>query len=376
MATTLEPAVADRLGRVRAVLFDMDGTLVDSDGAVERAWRTWAAEYDADVDALLRIAHGRPADQTVRSVRPDLDEPSLAAAAQRQLDLQYTDLDDVVATAGALALVAALDARGMPWAVVTSADRELARARLDTAGFRPPHVVTVEDVERGKAGPGGIPAGGRGGRDPTRGVPRRRGQRRRPGGRQRQRRAHRGAARPARGSDHRRPVRIVRPVAGRLETAKSDRKPGGLGCCGPFPARHERPPEPPRSEPLPVRRGSLLATLVAIVVLGSGVLPSSAQGVEEELKSAGDRASAALQRVTEARAAYDQATAKAHEVRLRLDGATRRTREGRDQGRQHAGTAAGLRRGAVPRRGVRSGRLRAAAHGRGSGRSDQSRRAP
>ena len=70
---------------------------------------------------------------------------------------------------------------------------------------------------------------------------------------------------------------------------------------------------------MPVRRGSLLATLVAIVVLGSGVLPSSAQGVEEELKSAGDRASAALQRVTEARAAYDQATAKAHEVRLRLD---------------------------------------------------------
>ena len=71
---------------------------------------------------------------------------------------------------------------------------------------------------------------------------------------------------------------------------------------------------------MPVRRGSLLAMLIALVVLLAGMQPSSAQGVEEELKSAGDRASAALQRVTEARAAYDQATAKAHEVRLRLDG--------------------------------------------------------
>ncbi|MET0740546.1 MAG: HAD-IA family hydrolase, partial [Candidatus Nanopelagicales bacterium] len=150
---TLQPA--DRVRRLRAILFDMDGTLVDSDGAVERAWRTWAAENDSDVDALLQFAHGRPADQTVRAVRPDLDEPGVAAAAQRQLDLQYTDLDDVVATPGALALVAELDARGTPWAVVTSADRELARARLAAAGLRPQHLVTVEDVERGKPDPEG-----------------------------------------------------------------------------------------------------------------------------------------------------------------------------------------------------------------------------
>ena len=156
MATTLEPAVAARLGRVRAVLFDMDGTLVDSDSAVERAWRTWAAEYDADVDALLRIAHGRPADQTVRSVRPDLDEPSLAAAAQRQLDLQYTDLDDVIATAGALALVAGARrpavCRG-PWSAST--DGDFARARLDAAGFRPPPRVRHSRGRRArKAGSG------------------------------------------------------------------------------------------------------------------------------------------------------------------------------------------------------------------------------
>jgi sugar-phosphatase len=143
------------LAETQAVLADMDGTLVDSDAAVERAWAAWAVEYGIDPEAALADIHGRPAVLTVRRLCPDLDDEGVAAAAARQLALQYDDLSDVAATPGAAEFVSVLDRHRLPWAVVTSADRRLAHARLAAAGLTTPLLVTVEDVQVGKPDPEG-----------------------------------------------------------------------------------------------------------------------------------------------------------------------------------------------------------------------------
>ena len=140
---------------LRAVLFDMDGTLVTSDLAVERAWLSWAAEYGVDGRRAVEMAHGSPSEPTVRKLLPHLDEAAIMVAATRQLELQYDDLADVAAMPGAHDRLALLDRRGLPWAVVTSADDRLAKARLGAAGIAPPVLVTIDDVPAGKPDPAG-----------------------------------------------------------------------------------------------------------------------------------------------------------------------------------------------------------------------------
>jgi mannitol-1-/sugar-/sorbitol-6-phosphatase len=140
---------------VEAVLLDMDGTLVDSDGAVERAWNTWATEHGVDPASALAIAHGSPAETTVRELLPALGPVEVAESAARQLALQYDDLGDVAPTEGSERLVAILSQRAWRWAVVTTADRRLADARLAAAGIAVPVLVTAEDVAAGKPDPEG-----------------------------------------------------------------------------------------------------------------------------------------------------------------------------------------------------------------------------
>lgn len=140
---------------VRAVLLDMDGTLVDSDAAVERSWVIWAGEYGVEPATALAIAPGCTSDRTVRRLLPDLNASAVAVAAARQLELQYDDLSDVTPAEGAHELLTVLGQLGIVWAVVTSADLRLANARLGAACITAPLLVTAEDVTEGKPDPEG-----------------------------------------------------------------------------------------------------------------------------------------------------------------------------------------------------------------------------
>lgn len=138
-------SLADRT--FAAVLFDNDGTLVDSTGSVTRSWVTWAQEHDVDPSRLVGF-HGVPAASIIAAVAPDVDA---AAAFARIEQLETDDVGDVVALPGVLDAVD--DLAGAPVAVVTSATRGLAHVRLAAAGIAVDEVVTIDDVQRGKPAP-------------------------------------------------------------------------------------------------------------------------------------------------------------------------------------------------------------------------------
>ena len=144
-----------RILTARAVLLDMDGTLVDSTSVVERLWLEWAAEHDIDAGAVLDVIHGRQGHESMAILLPDRDPAINQAQNQELLKAESSDTDGVVAVPGAADLLAAL--ADVPHAIVTSADVSLMTARMDAAGLAIPVVrVTAENVERSKPDPEGF----------------------------------------------------------------------------------------------------------------------------------------------------------------------------------------------------------------------------
>jgi sugar-phosphatase len=137
---------------VHGVLFDMDGTLVDSTPVVEFLWGEFAARYGIDLAPLLRYAHGRQSHDTIQEFAPPGVDPAAATAEFERREL--TCMTGIAEIAGARQLLAAIGDAHI--AVVTSAPRALAVARLTAAGLSIPTVlVTSEDVPRGKPDPAG-----------------------------------------------------------------------------------------------------------------------------------------------------------------------------------------------------------------------------
>ena len=132
-----------------AILFDLDGVLVDSTRSVDRQWRIWAERKGVDGDKVIAIAHGVRTIEVIKYVAPHLD----AEAEVREIESREADdHDGVNVMPGAADLV-----RTIPqgrWCVVTSGTRLLASARLQFGGLPVPEVlVTADDVVNGKPHP-------------------------------------------------------------------------------------------------------------------------------------------------------------------------------------------------------------------------------
>jgi len=133
----------------RAVLFDMDGVLVDSTPAVARVWRKWATEHGFDPDHVSHVAQGRPSITTIRELLPNSDHEAENRIVER---MEMDDLEGVVACPGAAELLRALPPD--QWVLVTSSTRPLAMVRLRAGGHEvPKFVITGSDITHGKPHP-------------------------------------------------------------------------------------------------------------------------------------------------------------------------------------------------------------------------------
>ncbi|MFC1420680.1 HAD-IA family hydrolase [Streptacidiphilus cavernicola] len=157
MPVTAASTTAATTLTARALLLDMDGTLVDSGPAVERVWRAWALEHGLDGDQVLQVVHGRQGFASMAILLPDRPMEQNIEENARMLVLETVDTEGVTAIGGAADFLAALSLGGLPHALVTSADDALARARMGAAGLAlPPVAVTAEHVTRSKPDPEGF----------------------------------------------------------------------------------------------------------------------------------------------------------------------------------------------------------------------------
>jgi sugar-phosphatase len=136
----------------KGILFDMDGVLVSSIGAVERCWSQWCERYGVANPESFKVPHGKRAVDIVRMLKPKFNEAEVAEGLRVIEDLEIADTADLAVLPGAKELLQKL--RTERWTIVTSATKRLMLGRLAASGLPvPPYLISGDMVERGKPDP-------------------------------------------------------------------------------------------------------------------------------------------------------------------------------------------------------------------------------
>lgn len=148
MSDQTQTTIQTTLERAEALLFDLDGTLIDSHGSTSRAWSAFADRHGLDREEVLGYVQGKPSVESTRELSPEGSDLELEARLVEEAEVN--DTEGIVPHPGAAAGLAA----DKKVAIVTSCSDDLARARIGASGLpRPDVVITADRVTNGKPDP-------------------------------------------------------------------------------------------------------------------------------------------------------------------------------------------------------------------------------
>lgn len=134
------------------LLFDMDGTIIDSTDAIVKHWHEIGKEIGVDPEVILATSHGRRSIDVLEIYEPKLANWEYISHAEGLIPQKFGQ--DAIEIPGSRAMLDKLEQEGVPWCIVTSGTRPLVSGWLDIMKLaHPKSMVTAEDVQKGKPDP-------------------------------------------------------------------------------------------------------------------------------------------------------------------------------------------------------------------------------